>query len=201
MSWEESNVPHTRTYKAKGYLQSLKTHNNKTWNNNSFRWLRKSLTHCILVTYAWRRNPWWRAATESVRSVLFPLRYRVAQANSKSQPDGFRATGGGDEGECVGVPLSQSLCWCPAVSLAPSAWSSPAAAASFPGTEPSSLRPLLYSDLDRGDSRGRGGREDKVSDSCDIFWILKKRFIAPSPLVFFHLIHLFPGFLPLNKRS
>lgn len=118
--------------------------------------MRKSLTHCILVTYAWRRNPRRRAATECVRSPLFPLRYRVAQANSKSQPDGFRATGGKGEGECVGVPLSRSLCWCPAVSPAPSAWSSPAAAASFPGTEPSSLRPLLYSDLDRGDGRGRG---------------------------------------------
>lgn len=49
--------------------------------------------------------------------------------------------------ELVGVPPSLGRRWCPAVSPAPCALSSPAAAASFPGTEPSSLPPLLFSDL------------------------------------------------------
>lgn len=52
--------------------------------------------------------------------------------------------------ESVGVPPSPGRRWCPAVSPAPCAWSSPAAAASFPGTEPSSLPPLLFSDLGGG---------------------------------------------------
>lgn len=56
--------------------------------------------------------------------------------------------GGGQRmSESVGVPPSPGQRWCPAVSPAPCAWSSPAAAASFPGTEPSSLPPLLFSDL------------------------------------------------------
>lgn len=63
----------------------------------------------------------------------------------------------------LGVPPSPGPRWCPAVSPAPCASSSPAAAASFPGTEPSSLPPLLFSDLGRGGG-GLGGREQQTAD-------------------------------------
>lgn len=46
-------------------------------------------------------------------------------------------------------PLFQALWRCPAAFLARCASSSPAAAASFPGTEPSLFLCLLYPDLDR----------------------------------------------------
>lgn len=63
--------------------------------------------------------------------------------------------GGPRMSESVGVPPSPGRRWCPAVSPAPCAWSSPAAAASFPGTEPSSLPPLLFSDLGGGKRSSR----------------------------------------------
>lgn len=68
------------------------------------------------------------------------------------------------------VPLSQRLWRCPEVSPAPCAWNSPAAAASFPGTEPSLLWRLLYSDLGGRDGGGRWG--NVVFNCCDIFEFL-----------------------------
>lgn len=67
------------------------------------------------------------------------------------------------------VPLSQRLWRCPEVSPALCAWSSPAAAASFPGTEPSLLWPLLCSDLG---GRDGGNMGDVVFNCCDIFEFL-----------------------------
>lgn len=59
-----------------------------------------------------------------------------------------RITGCGAR-DVAGEPLFQALWQCPAAFLARCASSSPAAAASFPGTEPSLFLSLLYPDLDR----------------------------------------------------
>lgn len=103
-----------------------------------------------------------------------------------------RGTEGGRQIEYVSVPLSLRLCWCPAVSPVRCAWSSPAAAASFPGTEPFLCRPLLYSDLDGRMTGMEGRRFNAVATYLILTYYVLLRRIPDSN-------HLFQPRLPLNR--
>lgn len=90
----------------------------------------------------------WQGATACVPLVFsqhcitsLPLNYYQMVSMTKR---------GRDEGH--GVPPCLPLQWCSAASPARHPWSSPAAAASFPGTEPSLRWPLLHSDLGKRES-------------------------------------------------
>lgn len=152
-----------------------------------------------MMTHSSRWNPHWHSATVCINFVFSPC-LSVTQPNAKSQPDGLRETGGGRLREYVSVPLSLCLWWCPAISPAQCAWSSPAAAASFPGTEPSLFQPLLYSDLD-GQDGGRCGRQFyTISTYLDsnMFWI-PETILCSIFASFVSSNHLFKSILPLNK--
>lgn len=113
--------------------------------------MRKSFGHRTLASGVRRRNPRRHDATMCVSPVCSqPLSSDATKTLNHTQ---MVTEQRGWVGEGVrGVPPSPGRRWCPAVSPAPCAWSSPAAAASFPGTEPSSLPPLLFSDLGGGRS-------------------------------------------------
>lgn len=101
-----------------------------------------------LCSFPCKQNSLWQGATVCVTLVFsqhciasLPLNYNQMVNMTKTGRD-----------ERHGVPLCLPLRWCLAVSPALHPWSSPAAAASFPETEPSLFWTLLHLDLGKQDS-------------------------------------------------